>query len=213
MGGQTEYAFHFMKEKIISGTFKPSQKLTEIELAKMVGVSRNTIKKALMMLERENLVEVKSNKGAIIKSFSFEEIINYLEIREVLEGLVARSAARNIGDGDIEKLEEFLREMKTQLQEHRFDEYSRLNREFHNVIYSASKNTEAVAMIYTIKTQLNQLHYRTILVPGRTRDSYEEHERILEAIKAGKEKAAEDAIKEHVANVRRTIVENYFILA
>ncbi|WP_126428762.1 GntR family transcriptional regulator [Brevibacillus marinus] len=213
MGGQTEYAFQMIKEKILDGTFKPSQKLTENELANMVGVSRNTIKKALMMLERENLVEVKTNKGAIIKSLTFEEIVNFLEIREVLEGLVARSAVHHLRDEEIAQLGAILQEMKAQLRKRHFAEYSRLNGEFHQVIYTASRNREAVALIHSIKTQLNQIHYRTMLVPGRKQDSYAEHQRIYEALKARQEQAAEAAIKEHVANVRRTVTENFLILA
>src|SRR5690606_14941 len=102
---------------------------------------------ALMMLEKENLVEVEPNKGATIKSYTLEEIVNYLEIREVLEGLVARSAARNIGDEELEKLQNVFDQMTLKLAEHRFDEYSMLNRQFHDVIYGASPNRQAVQMI------------------------------------------------------------------
>lgn len=209
MGGQTDIAFQYIKDKILTGAYKPSQKLTENQLADAVGVSRNTIKKALMMLERENLVEVENNKGATIKSFTLEEVINYMEIREVLEGLVAKSAAKNISENDIKQLESILETMNSHIKENRFDEYSLLNREFHNIIYKASKNVQAIALINTIKTQLNRIHFKTILVPGRNQQSYIEHERILKALKLHEEKEAEEAIKHHVANVRKTIAENY----
>ncbi|ALS21123.1 MULTISPECIES: GntR family transcriptional regulator [Paenibacillus] len=209
MGGQTDIAFQYIKEKILTGVYKPSQKLTENQLAEAIGVSRNTIKKALMMLERENLVEVENNKGATIKSFTLEEVINYMEIREVLEGLVAKSAAKNISEADIKRLENILETMNSHIKENRFDEYSLLNREFHNVIYNASKNVQAISLINTIKTQLNRIHFKTILVPGRNQQSFIEHERILQALKSHNEKEAEEAIKNHVANVRQTIAQNY----
>jgi DNA-binding GntR family transcriptional regulator len=212
MGGQTENTFQFLKEQIINGTFKPSQKLTEAYLAQICGVSRNTVKKALMMLERENLVEVEPNKGATIKSYTLEEIVNYLEIREALEGLVARRAAKNITVQELEKLQYIFEQMATKLKENRFDEYSMLNREFHDIIYAASKNSQAVQMINTIKTQLNRIHFRTILIPGRSEASYQEHKEILEAIKDRDEEEIERAIRNHVANVRLAIVDNYHIL-
>lgn len=212
MVSQTEQTFRFIKEQIMNGTLKPSQKLTETYLAKLCGVSRNTVKKALMMLERENLVEVEPNKGATIKSYTLEEIVNYLEIREVLEGLVARSAARNIGDEELEKLQDVFDQMTVKLAEHRFDEYSMLNRQFHDVIYGASPNSQAVQMINTIKTQLNRIHFRTILIPGRSDASYQEHKAILEAIKERREEETEQAVRRHVANVRLAIVNNYHIL-
>lgn len=209
MSGQTQHAFEYIKNKILNGIYHPSQKLTESQLAEEIGVSRNTIKKALMMLEKENLVVVESNKGATIKSFTLEEIINFMEIREALEGIVARSAAKQISEAGLKKLEELLEKMDEHLRNNQFDEYSLLNREFHKTIYDASKNAQAVDMINTIKTQLNRIHFRTILMPGRNQDSYKEHKRILEALKSRDEKEAEEAIQNHVAQVRKTIADHY----
>lgn len=207
-----ENAYQFIKQKILDGSYKPSQKLTEIELAELIGASRNTIKKALLKLEQENLVEIEQNKGAYIKSFSLEEIVNYLEIREVLEGLVARTAAKNISDGELKQLEDILEQMDSHLQQNRFDEYSTLNKKFHQVIYQASKNQQAVEIVNVIRTQLSRFHFRTILIPGRNQNSYQEHKNIYEALKAHDEKLAQEAVMAHILNVRKTIHENYSLL-
>lgn len=53
MTTQTDYAYSFIKNKILNGTFKPAQKLNESQLSEEIGVSRNTIKKAILMLESE----------------------------------------------------------------------------------------------------------------------------------------------------------------
>lgn len=208
----TEVAYQFIKQKIMEGIYKPSQKLVESELSEVIGVSRNTIKKALLKLEQENLVSLEENKGATIKSFTLNEIINYLEIREVLEGLIAKTAAANISDAKLGQLEETVEKMKAHLEHNRFDEYSKCNHFFHQIIYEASKNQQAVDMVKKIKTQLQRLQLKTILVPGRTQDSFKEHEKILNALKAKDGKWAEDAVKFHVSNVRQTIVENYSFL-
>lgn len=165
-----------------------------------------------MKLEQENLVTLEENKGATIKSFSLNEIINYLEIREVLEGLIAKTAAINISDSDLIQLDETVERMKEHLNNNRFDEYSKCNLLFHNIIYEASTNEQAVEMVNKIKTQLQRLRIKTILVPGRTQESFKEHQKILNAIKSKDGKWAEDAVKFHVSNVRKTIVENYSFL-
>jgi DNA-binding GntR family transcriptional regulator len=207
-----EIAYQFIKEKILDGSYKPSQKLTEIELSEVIGASRNTIKKALLKLEQENLVEIEQNKGAFIKSFTLDEIINYLEIREVLEGLVARTAAKNISDAELEHMEEILQQMDSYLKQNRFDEYSNLNKEFHQIIYQASKNPQAVEIVNVIRTQLSRYHFRTILIPGRNQNSFQEHNKIFEALKSHDEKLAQEAVMNHVANVRTTIKENFSFL-
>lgn len=207
-----ENAYQFIKVRILDGTYKPSQKVTETELSEVVGVSRNTIKKALLKLEQENLINIESNKGAFIKSFTLEEVINYLEIREVLEGLVARTAAESISETELIKMKEILDMMSDHLENNRYDEYSSLNKEFHNVIYQASKNTQAVDMISIIKNQLLRHHFRTILVPGRNLSSFEEHQNIYMAFKARDRENAEKYIRIHIANVRKTVEENFTYL-
>ncbi|PKC51908.1 hypothetical protein RhiirA1_482691, partial [Rhizophagus irregularis] len=77
--------------------------LNEIDLSKEIGVSRNTIKKVLLKLEKEHLVVTEDNKGATVKAYTLEEVINYFEIREVLEALIIDSAIKNITYHDILK--------------------------------------------------------------------------------------------------------------
>jgi DNA-binding GntR family transcriptional regulator len=212
MNRPMENAYHFIKEKILDGSYKPSQKLTENELSEVIGASRNTIKKALLKLEQENLVKIENNKGAYIKAFTLEEIMNYLEIREVLEGLVAKTAAKNISDLELTKMEDILNQMGTHLEQNQFDEYSNLNKVFHQIIYNASKNLQAVEMIHVIKTQLSRYHFRTILIPGRNQSSFQEHTNIYKAIKAHDETLAQETVMHHISKVRQTIHDNYSLL-
>lgn len=209
MSKQTDIAYQYIRQKILDGTFKPSQKLIEMQLAQMIGVSRNTIKKALLKLGQENLVEIEDNKGAIIKSFTLEEVLNYLEIREVLEGLVVRSAIKNISDSDLTRLKNILDQMAVHLSNDEFDKYSALNKDFHAIIYHSAQNTQAVELITMIRTQLIRYQFRTILIPGRRQASYDEHVQIYQALAEHDEKKAEEAVREHVAGVRQTIEHNY----
>ncbi|WP_019122673.1 GntR family transcriptional regulator [Brevibacillus massiliensis] len=209
MSRQMEFAYQFIKERILNGTYRPSQKLVESQLSEIIGVSRNTVKTALLKLEQENLVIIENNKGATIKSFTIEEVKNYLEIREVLEGLIIRSAVPNFLEDDLNHLEQILSKMENYLCENNYDEYTKLNIEFHDTIYKLAKNIQAVKMVNMIKTQLIRYHFRTILVPGRNEKSLQEHKNIYQALKERDALGAEEAMKHHVANVRKTIEENY----
>ena len=209
---QTEMAYDYIRQRILNGEYHPSQKLIENRLAEEINVSRNTIKKALMMLERENLVEVAVNKGATIKAFTLNEMMNYLEIRGVLEGLIGRRAAVNITDNDLEFIEKVFVEMCDLIEENNFNEYSKKNSIFHQIIYRAANNPEAVKVIHTIKTQLSRLYFRTILIPGRKEQSINEHEAILRALQRRDPVKSEEALKKHVMNVRELIENNHFFI-
>ncbi|WP_394233609.1 GntR family transcriptional regulator [Niallia oryzisoli] len=212
MSQQTETAYQYVKERILDGTYKPSQKLIEAQLSQDVGVSRNTIKKALLMLSRENLVDLEKNKGATIKSYTMEEVVNYMQIRGVLEGLVAKIATKKITDTDLKALEQIVQQMKKYTEENDFDQYTLLNNEFHEIIYKASENKQAVEMINTIKNQLKRINFRSLLLPGRNQESLQEHIEIYEALKNRNEKAAAEAVEHHVDHVRKVIVQNYQFL-
>lgn len=212
MSSQMDMTYQYIKDRILKGIFRPSQKLTETELVQQIGVSRNTIKKAFLKLEQENLIAIEKNKGATIKAFTLEEILNYLEIREVLEGLISRNAVRNISMNDLDKMHETLEQMKEFLANNNFDKYSENNRLFHAIIYAAASNRPAVDMIMMIRTQLLRYQFRTILVPGRTEASLQEHTKIYEAFRRKDETQVVEAVTSHISNVRRVIEQNYHFL-
>jgi DNA-binding GntR family transcriptional regulator len=212
MKNQTELAYEYIRERILDGTYRPAQRLVESQLSETIGVSRNTVKKALLKVEQENLVTIEENKGATIKSFTLDEVMNYLEIREVLEGLIAKKAAKSITSEKLDNLEKTLSEMKGFMEKFQYDEYSKLNKVFHGIINSASDNIQAVDMANAIKTQLIRYRFRTVLIPGRSQKSYMEHEQIFLALKNHDEKLAEECIRFHIASVREAIRENFTLL-
>jgi len=203
-----DLAYEYIKERILKGIFLPSQKLNESDLAEEIGVSRNTIKKALFKLEQDHLIEMEENKGATVKSFTLKEVINYFEIREVLEALIIRSSAEKITDEQIKKLELIVEQMNLYLREGDFEAYSELNKEFHQIIYDASDNKQATEMVNIIKTQLLRYHIRTIFIPGRNENSIVEHQNIFVALKNRDADQAEEAIRTHISNIRKTIEKN-----
>jgi len=212
MAIQTEFVYGYIKERILNGSYLPSQRLLESRLSEEIGASRHTIKKALLKLSQENLVKLEDNKGAVIRAFTLEEVINFLQIRTVLEGLICRLAARNITEEELDKLEKILADMNVFMTHGELDDYSKLNTEFHNIIYAASKNQNAVDIVQSIKTQMIRMQFRTSLIPGRSQLSYEEHCKIFAALKANYEELAEEAAKKHILNVMHTIEENYSLI-
>jgi DNA-binding GntR family transcriptional regulator len=212
MGSQMDMTYQYIKDRILKGIFRPSQKLTETELVQQIGVSRNTIKKAFLKLEQENLIAIEKNKGATIKVFTLEEILNYMEIREVLEGLISRSAVRNISYDDLDKMRDILEQMKKFLANSDFDKYSENNKLFHAIIYASASNRQAVDMIMVIRTQLLRYQFRTILIPGRAEASPKEHTQIYEAFRRKDEDQVVEAVTSHISNVRKVIEQNYHFL-
>ena len=212
MRDQTSQVHQELRQRILNGTFRPAESLTEVTLAAELGVSRNTVKKALLKLESENLVVMEENKRAKVRWFSVEEAVQYLEVRELLEGFVIRQSLEHIGRAEVEEMRTVLEGMKKCLENHDFLEYAQYNWRFHDVTYRVCPNRPAVEMILVIKNQLKRYNVRTTLIPGRGEDSLKEHYDILGALERKDADEAEKLIRKHIANVKVVLQKHFHLL-
>lgn len=83
-----------LREAIMSGTFKPGQRLVERELCEMTGVSRPSIREALRLLEADGMVNTVPHRGPVVSTVSLEEARQLYAARAVLEGFAGRECAR-----------------------------------------------------------------------------------------------------------------------
>lgn len=209
---QTISVYEDLKDKIMKGIYSPAENLPEVELATTYSVSRNTIKKALLMLESENLVVIERNKGAKVRSYSIEEVMEFLQVRSVLEGFIVKLAVPHFTEQTLEQLQTLLDKMKTAKENRDLITYSGFNQDFHQIIYDVCPNRTAVTMTLNLKTQMRKYNTKTILVPGRDAQSYSEHSAIFDAIRNKNPELAELLMRQHVNNVRNTFIENIDLL-
>lgn len=211
MRDQTSQVHREIRKRILDGVLRPSESLTESALAEELGVSRNTVRKALLKLESEKLVIIEENKRARVRWFSIQEVMQHLEIRELLEGFMIRQSIPFLGDAEIEEMRAILSEMQRCLEVRDLLQYSRHNGRFHDVIYRVCPNRPAVEMTMAIKNQLKRYNIKTILIQGRGDDSLDEHSKILSAIERRDAEDAETMMRRHIANLR-TVLQNHFDL-
>ncbi len=207
-----EMVYETIRQRILNQSYVPSQTLVESSLSEEFGVSRNTVRKALMQLVNDKLVELEANKSAIVKFLTKEEALHLLEIREVLEGLIVYSATKVITKKEIDKLRDNLVEMKVLLDEGKLLEYSLRNDLIHEVIDNICPNREAISLLGSIRLQLRSYNKRTILLLGRGQESYKEHIELINALESGDQELSERVMRKHMSNVRNTLIENYEVL-
>src|SRR5690349_9939825 len=116
-GAETHQSYEHLHQAILRGDFQPHERLIEVDLAAQYNVGRAAIRTALALLEQDGLVERVPNRGARVRAISEAEAVERTEARAVLEGLVARYAARNVSDAEITELRAIVGEMETCLVE------------------------------------------------------------------------------------------------
>ena len=190
-----------LRKAILDGVYLPGERLVEALLCERFGASRFIIRAALADLAAEGLVEVRRNKGAHVRKISFDEAVEITEIRMVLEGLIAARAATLVTDEQASELDEIVLLMRRAVTAGEFRRYSELNQRLHRSIQSIAQHRTADRLVETMRAQLVRHQYTLSLLPGRPAASLQQHERIIEAIRARSPRAAEKAMRDHIASV------------
>ncbi|MGY4929236.1 GntR family transcriptional regulator [Streptomyces sp. 900105755] len=196
-----QHAFAQLRQAILHGEMAPAQRLVENELAEEFGVTRASIRAALIDLEAQGLVERIRNRGSRVRVVTVEEAVAITECRMVLEGLCAAKAAVAAGDEQLADLADLGTAMTKAVADGEPVTYSELNQELHARIRTISGQQTAVELLERLNAQLVRHRFQLALRPGRPQHSLSEHLAMIEAIRARDPQAAEAAVRAHLTSV------------
>ena len=86
-----------IRDTIVDGTLAPGEQLRDKELAAWLGVSRTPVREALRRLQSERRVTIEPQRGAVVAELDRHEVVELYQLRQHLEGIAARFAARGGG--------------------------------------------------------------------------------------------------------------------
>ena len=126
-----------LKKALFSGEYKSGDELSLTDIAAKLGVSRTPVREAFQALEAEGLIELRMNKGAIVKPIDEKYITDHYEMRILLESEAAARAAKN-GMPDADPLIEKLMYIQKRMESLSTSEYENLNFDVHSSIWTAA---------------------------------------------------------------------------
>lgn len=206
--------FEQIRQAIVEGGIAAGSKISEPELAKVYGISRGPLREAIGRLEACGLVERKANVGARVVALSSDQLLEIFEIREALEGMAARLAARRMAPEDVADLRELLDRHAGQIE--RDQDHAYFQREgdldFHYRIVLGSGNRRLVDLLCNDLYHLVRLYrYQFGMQSRRGPRAFVEHEHIVDAIERGDGELAELLMRHHIRasreNVERMLAE------
>jgi DNA-binding GntR family transcriptional regulator len=203
-----DIAYDALREAITSGTLLPGTRLREAALARHFSISTTPVREALRRLDREGLVRLAPNRGAIVAEFNRREILDLFEIREVLEcRAVRRAAGQRVRD--LRTAEAVLANGQTALRDR--VEWNRFEVAFHRAINDLSGNFELAELTERIHRTVQGLCVRCmrepIFGPEILRFLHSQHELIFAAVRDGKVGEAERHARGHIQYIRDAIAE------
>lgn len=194
------------RERILSGEYPPGMGLKLQRLAEETGVSLIPVREALRILQGERLVVAVPNKGAYVAPLSLEDMRDLYATRILVESAAVRSA-RPLTKEEGAELKDLLARLTASVSEGDQAKTVRLHREFHFAFYERS---ESHWLNYVIDILWHHTErYQRLAIPFRHDAAHKEHRRILNALVAGDNDRAADAMGAHLSTTARLVEEAY----
>ena len=214
----TDEAIEKIKEMIVSGQWRPGDRLPkEADLAAQLGLSRNSLREAVRALSQLRILDVRQGDGTYVTSlkpqllldavsFAVEvhrdgSVLEFFEVRRVLEPAAAAMAATRMPEEEIELLRAHLGQVRPDSS---VDELVANDLEFHKRIAEASGNSVLCSLINGLASPtLRGRIWRGVNDEGSWERTQSEHRAILDAISARQPDVARAWVAVHIAGVEQ----------
>lgn len=200
--------FKKLREDILNGKYEENEELKEVAIGEEMGVSRTPVREAFRQLELEGLIQIVPNKGAYVTGITEKDVKDIYMIRSLLEGLCARWATEHITREQMDEMEENVYLAKFHSQKGHYDQLAELDNRFHDILYEACNSKMLEHLLKDYHAYVLRVRKRTLADVNRGQKSNEEHEQIMEAIKAKDADKAEQLANRHMINAYENMVKN-----
>lgn len=203
--GYKKKAYEYIKKKILNGSLLPGDVLSEKELTGELGISRTPVREAIQRLAEEQLLVVMPSRGTIVSHISVDEIRQLYEARKLNEPFVVRQAVKR---ADREQLLNFRKifaeQTQMQLAEQDWDQA------FHLYLAECAGNRFLKKLIKDLMTQSVRIRaLSNEKKENRLEQAREEHLAIIDAMLAGDEEGAQQAVLTHLLRSEEGYKEIY----
>jgi DNA-binding GntR family transcriptional regulator len=197
---QSDSAYDRLKQLIIRAELRPGAVIEEAAMMERLGVGRTPLREALQRLAQEDLIENVPRRGYFVTEITAADLYNVFEVRQHLEGLAARLAAKRARPVHLAEFEAMLVEARAGIADDNRDLDWNLGVDewFHRIIGQATGNPYLVAAI----TRHYGLSVRTLYLSRvpitLVREEIENYENMHAALQAADPARAEAAMRQHL---------------
>lgn len=198
-----------IRTSIIDGRIKPGERLTEPEVAKLLGVSRTPIREAFFLLISEGFVEAAPRRGVVVSDLSPEDAEETYVLKGALEALAGSLAASRVTQELLASLAAINDELIALIADAPADmgRILDLNNTFHQTLTDASGNRKLSKLVTVFRRQTLRYNYIYFSALSRLRHSVEEHRTMIEALQRRDAPEVERLVRLHNDAALRTLRE------
>lgn len=194
-----------IRKQVMAGELKPGSPVREAAIAESAGVSRNTVREALRILAAEGLVQHRVNYGMVVTALTIEDVADIYGIRSIFEPL-AMSTLLSQKKPDFTPLRAAVGTLRDATRSCDSESILEADFAFHRslVAYLGNRRVDQIYGAILVELRLVLAAYDATSAAD---DSIYDHERLLSLAEAGSRRAAVEAVREHLDQARRQILQ------
>ncbi|MGO2520406.1 MAG: GntR family transcriptional regulator [Microbacterium sp.] len=202
-----------IRQMVLDGTLKAGERLNEVALAEAMGISRGPLREAIRKLSGEGLLSTGTHRGAFVKRYEPQEIIDFYELRAALELYSIKLTIRRASDEHLQELAEHL----AQDQARNTNEASSIvamtsgpyvaELDFHQQLASLSGNKAIQEHLADINHKLYLALRSTTQTSSRKETTVNSHYIILDAVRARDVETSMALLTDHLNDSMRNSLQ------
>lgn len=201
-----EQVYELILEAIIKNEIKSDEVYSEQWFAEKFQISRTPVREAILQLREEGMIETITNRGVIVKPISLEDAREVFQLRMAIEGFCSQYLAKEVKKKNPKALET-LKYIEELMSDESGTAFSVLDLEFHYKIVEFSENQKFIQLLVQLRNRLVVYWGTSRGIPERTPKAFEEHIKLLDAIRVGDKDLAYKYSIEHLINIYTDISE------
>lgn len=197
--------FEELNRQILTLVLPPGTKMSEVEVAQALGVSRQPVRDAFYRLSKLGFLTIRPQRATTVSLISERSVMQARFVRTAIELETVRAACERLTTADMDALEAILDEQAGTVSPKDAERFHRLDDQFHREISDRAGHGYVWDIIRENKSHMDRVRYLSLSFASER--AYQEHREILAAIRARAPEAAAAAVRQHLTRILDQIVQ------
>ena len=193
--------------EIASGKLKPGERIIQEQIAQELGVSRQPVQQALLLLKNQGVLRDAAGRGLLVTSLDPTQVRQMYDIRAVIEGLAFRKAAENNPERAKKLGPALIQNGRKSVKSGSVAQMIAADIKFHDFIYALSDNPLIAPAMQVQWTNTQRVMGEVLMRDETPRDIWDQHEALLKAVMAGDGEAAEALARQHITQAADFMIQ------
>lgn len=187
-----------IEEAIFAGHMRPGERLVEAAIAERLGVSRTTVREALLMLERQGLIVSRPRRGTFVTRLSREDALDLGFTRALLEGFGVSAGFERIDERVLGRMEQLLEQMGACRLPEDIPRLMQIDVDFHRPLVEAARSPRLLELWCGLNGQVRALYLTTLESQGgQIEEVVAFHQLLIDAVRSGDPALAQRTVFQH----------------